>query len=455
MTASARWVRLTARSGQMNRVPKVGRRIGWTTLLVAWIFLCGVGYGQTLHTADGIFFDAATMSISDEGFRFSDAGGEFLSQSPMVDSADANPLLRWGSWEGVRSRAAIWIANGSWLCGNIELVGDSMRVAGKWLEPIEIPLSQIRGIIFQPAAATRDWLEMATAMQSATGTADRVWLENGSGIAGVIQMRPSSDGIVFDVKTNAANRSRRSNGSNVTLEREDVRFLIFSPALLGPIEDEREVVEVGLSDGSLLRCSRLEVSDGNLSFDLGAGLAAQSIDSVSRISKEVRFVRNGRAEVNYLAAMKVAQYRHVAESSELKWKLGINSDVYGHPLLTPSSSNRGLVRAGLAMHAASQVAYRWDQSPGRLLAELEFARLPPGTNPDLGSVRCKVLGAKSGKLVTLYSERLHRNGREEPSRRIVDVDISGTQLIVLVVEEDGQGALGDHVQWLEARIGRE
>lgn len=335
------------------------------------------------------------------------------------------------------------MANGSWLCGNIEFMGDSIRIASKWLEPIEIPLNQIRGVIFEASASKRNWLEMLSAMQSANGTADRVWLQNGSELSGVAQLSQSPDSIKIEVK---------SNGATVALDRSDVRYMIFSPALLGPLADSREVLEVGLSDGSLLRSTGLDSSAGNVRMLLGSGVVAESIDSRRRFSKELRFLFDGRAKSNYLAERKVAQYRHISASSTLRWSLGVNEDVYGRPLFSHNGSTIGLVHSGLAMHSASQVAFRWDGTPGRLLAELEFAMVTEGARPDLGRVRCKVLVARDGKLLTFYDQLLHRDGKREPSRRSVDVDVSGSQLIVLVVEEDELGAFGDHIQWLDARV---
>ncbi|MEM8735539.1 MAG: NPCBM/NEW2 domain-containing protein [Planctomycetota bacterium] len=412
-------------------------------LLCVWSLTMPLGRGQTLHTVDGVFFDADSVAIQPEGFRFVDEQGNLLSDVSLIESAGADRLLRWGSWSGVRSRAAVWTANGSWLRGSIELVGERLRVAGKWLESVDIPLSQLRGIVLDPPRSNREWLDVLSAMQSAEGTEDRVWLRSGSKISGVLKLDSSSDGMKMEVKTKTA---------DIVLERQDVRFVIFSPALLGPIDRTNEIFEVGLSDGTLMRCTRLDASDGSVSFSLGAGLKMQSIDSAKRFSRELRYLNDGRVEVQDLASMKVAQYRHVSSGSTLKWKLGVDRDVYDRPLISSNGHEKGLVRSGLAMHASSQVAYRWDQTRGRLLAELEFAASRAGARSDLGRVRCKVLGAKDGKLVTLYDERMHRDSKLAPARRSVDVDISGSQLIVLVVEEDELSAYGDHVQWLNARV---
>jgi hypothetical protein len=67
----------------------------------------------------------------------------------------------------------------------------------------------------------------------------------------------------------------------------------------------------------------------------------------------------------------------------------------------------------------------------------------------VGSVQCKVLVARQGKLVEVFQSPVIR--ARTPTVP-VEVDVSDAQLIVLLAEQADQGPVGDHVLWREARL---
>jgi len=101
------------------------------------------------------------------------------------------------------------------------------------------------------------------------------------------------------------------------------------------------------------------------------------------------------------------------------------------------------------MHSSSQVAYRLDGSEKRMLVEVQLAKPADGANEQLGSVNCQVMVARAGKLQQIADFHLDRS-RSDP--HFLDLDISGSQLLVLVTDQSDFAQYGDHVLWLDARI---
>jgi hypothetical protein len=143
-----------------------------------------------------------------------------------------------------------------------------------------------------------------------------------------------------------------------------------------------------------------------------------------------------------------ARYRHVSDST-LRWELGIDRDLFGAALHTDSS----LYLRGLASHSSSQIAYRWDGSPVRLLAEVTLAAAAPGSAAQLGSVDCQVLVARGGKLQSVHTFSLRRTAQGATQMvELIDLELRDAQLIVLVTDKSDYGQYGDHVLWLDARL---
>ena len=231
----------------------------------------------------------------------------------------------------------------------------------------------------------------------------------------------------------------------IEIEWDQVQAVLFSPALIGSLPSEREFLALGLKDGSRLNVKEIQRNKETVAFKLLSGHQTSSFDKSDEFVEAVRFLSTVSEQSLFLPEMEVAKYKNLTESS-LIWDLGKNQDCYGRPLVTPQ---RGLVPHGLAMHSTSQVAYRYDGSPGEFLAEICFAAPQLAGSHKTGKVRCAVLLAKEGKLVEAASYKLNRSLGETA---IVQVDVTAAQLIVLITEPFQSDDAGDHMLWLDARI---
>ncbi|MCR9291245.1 MAG: NPCBM/NEW2 domain-containing protein [bacterium] len=391
---------------------------------------------QTLHTRDGIQVGLTLQDLKQSGWVFVDREG---------NKRATEQVLRWGAYRGVVDQQAIWLSDGTWLCGELELSGDRVTLNSTWLESVTLPLTAVRGLVLQPGESLEKWDQMRSMMEGAAGGEDQVWLRDGNRLSGVLRVLPGqgSEGpkLTMDL-----------SGQQLDLSQDRVQSVVFSPALLGPLEPHSAVERIALRDGCWLLAASKQVENGKVIIRTAGDLELTSLDAPNDFAVAVTYVAKIDKDVRELAALTPASYRHVPDNL-LEWKLGRNRDVIDRPLLVSQDGvDQGLVESGLAMHAASQVAYRWDGTPARFQAELVFAEPEPGGHRELGSVLCRVMIAREGKLQTVAEQLLRRDAKEHPQRAIVTADISGAQLLALVVEPADQGSYGDHVLWLNAAL---
>ena len=383
----------------------------------------------TLHWRDRIQPGVTRVELTDKGCDFIDR-----SKVPLVGEVP----LRWGAWCGVVSKPAVWLSDGTWLCGDLKYAKGQLWISGKWLEDVVVPLESVRAIVLQPFSSLDEFRRRFDRWSSLDGTDDRVWLRSGEQVAGVAEM-VGTEGVLLRLK---------ATGKTLEFESDEVAAVVFSPALLGLIQTPTEGWEIGMSDGSLIRAKSWRIKERRLEFDGLSGDVFKSIDVAGRFSSEVRYLRKfGLKGITNATELRLAQYKAPPAGSLIEWKLGLDQDALGRSLV----SNEGFVFRGIGMHSTSQAAFRWDGSAADFVAELAFVPSEARADRRLGDAVCKVLVAREGRLESLFERRLIR-ANSDRSVSLVKVDVTGAQLIVLLVEKGEFGTLGDHVQWLDARV---
>ncbi len=401
----------------------------WTS---SWIGLPRVSVAQSLHTNVGIWSEASLWNLENPNWVFKTEDGE---------SVRTKLVGRWGSWMGVRNQPAVCLSDGSWICGEITIAGDgSVSVRNDWLACPDIPGAAVRAVVFDPPVSLGRWLMFQQQLDSLTGSEDTLWLRSGRRLGGIIRWSTPTNSVL----------SLESNGNELQLAWDEIDALALSPALMGPIPDKSNGLTLGLKDGSLLQLRELPVADqGSLQLTLDAGLQLTSHDRPSEFLASVRYLRQWDPRTEFLSDQTPASYKHLPEGT-LSWELGVDRDLYGHALVVGD----GTVAKGLAMHSTSQVAYRWDGSAGRFLAQVMFAPPTAGADARLGSATCQVLLGKSGQLQSAGQVGIERSGSRQHNIASFDIDVTDARLIVLVTGAADMGQLGDHVLWLDARVTR-
>lgn len=408
--------------------------------LTLWLLVvCGnAAQSQELHLGSRIEPKAELLSLTSAGWKFAEL------KRPVPTSQ----IVRWGAWPGILKQPAVWLSDGSWLVGEIQFSdAGTLKVDSHWLDAPPMDLGSVRGIVFNPPASLSKWLELQQQMLAAEGGQDLVWLLNKQRVAGVIR---------WPNKASLMEEFTLDTGAQATaIALESVAAIVLSPTLAGPLPRSPKQT-IGLSDGSLLHVAEVSVpTERAVTLQLMADLELKSVDPPAGFASAVRYVAGAVPEVTFLSDLAPASYRHASET-KLTWDLGVDTDLTGKPLVL----NQGVIFKGLSLHSASQVAYRWDGTAARLLAQVALAPANPQARPALGSVTCRVLVARGGKLETVQEFKLARpaaqpaDPKQKPvsSEHTVDVDLTGAQLLVLIVEQGDFGQYGDHVFWLDARI---
>lgn len=382
---------------------------------------------SALHN-ESIVEGAVVIGRGNDGWEF--RVGDDIVRSPQVVS--------WGSWKGICKQSGVWLSDGSWICGDVSLSSAGVEITSDWLNCPPIPLQRVRGVVLTPAASLSGWSQLQNQLQQADGNQDFVWLNSSQTLSGIVDWNATGKEM-FRLET---------GGKQIPITEEEVRAIVFSPALVGRIAEKSLGLSIGLKDGSLLRTRDVQSSRENLEITLLNRLKLSTLDDDSSFAAAICYLAETPNDYVFLSDLEPASYRHLSDLS-LKWKLGINKDVIDRPL----TLQNGIVDKGLAMHSSSQAAYRWDGKAGTFLAEIVLAEPFQGADRRLGSVTCRVLLAQDGKLETAAEVQMHRSSPDAPSRTI-QVDVTGAQLVVLVTEEADMGQSGDHVLWLSPRISK-
>ncbi len=218
---------------------------------------------------------------------------------------------------------------------------------------------------------------------------------------------------------------------------------------------------LGLRDGSLLRCERIEDQETGTAVN-GAATAASSLRLKLRdgidltcnsavLRDELVFVQPLAPRVRFLSDMETNGYRHVPLFS-LPWGFERDANAAGGALRC--GGTRYL--KGLGMHATSRLAFSLAEPFRRFQARLGIddaagnragGELAVGKR---GSVIFRVyLDRGAGKWESAFASGVVRGG-EAPLP--LDLDITGAQGLALIVDAADHGDQGDLANWLDARV---
>lgn len=382
-----------------------------------------------LHLSDQIVEKSTLTDINKSDWVFN-----------TTEAIKTNTIVRWGTWHGVQNTQAIWTGGNSWLTGDVALFGNStVRVQSDWLRVPRLELASVRGVILSPPASFGRWLKLYHEMQSHSGNLDAIWLSNGQRLEGIVRWTTQK------TEDELNSLSIEINDRATQLDLSTIDAIVFSPALFGPIPSDPPLT-IALKDGTLLTANNATDKISNVQIELVDGIVIESFDASGSFAAGCTLIAGQPADLVQLDRENPAAYRNLSENS-LQWELGINQDLRGKPL----QYQQGIVNTGLSMHSDSQVAYRWAGEPGSLLIEAVLAPPQVYAKKQLGSVECKILLAKGGELQTAVEFTLNRRS-DSPPRKLLEVDVTDAQLIVLLVEHSDYSTYGDEVYWLNPRI---
>src|SRR5690606_42927 len=108
----------------------------------------------------------------------------------------AERIVRWGAWTGVLDDSAAWLADDSWVCGELSLSAAGVALASDWLDVPPLAWNTVRGLVLTPPGTLDNWLALQTQMQAVEGDEDALWLSNGKRLRGIVRWDDASDASV-------------------------------------------------------------------------------------------------------------------------------------------------------------------------------------------------------------------------------------------------------------------
>lgn len=372
--------------------------------------------------ADEQPFDGRLVRLSDDELEFTTSEGaprEIEASRFVLWSHPREPVRR---SRVLLSDCSEIVADLSWTTdGSVQLAGDAVQVRTNLLGRVELPLTAVRGVLFDaardPVVADRVLKEMRA---SETSKDDQVWLVNGDRLTGKVT---SIDGAVATLDV---------AGDSIRVPLSNLSAVAFR-AVPSRIPPAKWVI--GLQDGTLLRASEASGDGPSFQAKLSAGVVVKG-----KSLENIAFLQNVDGDFTYLSDLEPIDYKHTPYF-ELSWPLAVDRNLFDRPL----SSAKERYLKGLAMHSASRAAYRLDGNEQKFAATIAL----DDTAGKEGSVIFRVYAVRDGKPELAYESDIIRGGdAPEP----ISVDIAGAQGLILLVDYADYGDQRDHANWLDARV---
>jgi len=349
----------------------------------------------------------------------------------------AADLVHWGAYQDSCDGTQILLTNGSLLMAEVlDIADDRLTVYGDPWGQTRLPLSLVRGVIFNPPVAPFERDRLHDKIASATGGEDRLLLENGDEVTGVVAAVREPSGADPD---DTMCISISTEGREVDISVDRTAAVVFNPALIDAPKTRGFHCLLGFRDGSLLVVENTESDDAFVRFSLPGSIELEA-DSET-VWGELALLRPFGERVTYLSDLQPLGYKHVTFLAR-RWSFRADRNVLDGRL-----RNAGRVFAkGLGMHSTSRLAYDLAGRYREFQAELA---LDDGAGLG-GSVAFRVLlPDSSGMWAQAYASPIVR-GSAEPIPATVDV--TGVRRMALIVDSAERGDVLDYANWLNARL---
>ncbi len=358
---------------------------------------------------------------------------------PLVVAADQ--LIRYGHEPIADFASGLMMVDGSWVVGRIERVSkDQVAIAGRYFRTT-LSLTNVRAIALQLPTQPLARASILKTFSDADGGDDRLLSVSGDEIAGVLQFPPTiADAPLAFGATWKLRRGERTDA----IAASTLRGIVLSP-LLHPIRPAESGFWFGLDDGTRLAIRSIQRTDGAIELELASGESLAFAGDWDQFSAAVQTIQPVRGATRWLSSQPALAFKQKASLSELQWPLATDSGLRGEPLTIAGYR----YRHGLSMHANAQAAYRIPPDATRFQATVGMAT-DDDQSTATGSVVFQVLTADATKAVrTQYTSPTLRPGDAPIS---LDIQLGDAKLIVLMVRDAGDGSIGDHAVWANARF---
>ncbi|NQU21200.1 MAG: NPCBM/NEW2 domain-containing protein [Candidatus Nealsonbacteria bacterium] len=405
----------------MYRPPTRRLRLRTTCSLVLLILTAHAARADspTVVPVDGKPLPATIAAITADGKITFDANGA-KRELPVAD------LVRWGACREIDRSPIVVLADGGLLTvdeitGELAAGKEDLTARFTLFGRQTLPLELLGGVVFQPPAGRQQRDRLIDRVARATGNSDRLMLQNGDEITGLIE---AIEGDSVRLKT---------DGRSIEIDVDRIAALIFNPDLKQATPRDGLRVWAGFSDGSRLAATSMAASKATLT------LSTTGSRTWKTLLRDLVSLQPLGGRVAYLSDLKPTSHRHVPYLT-LAWP----------SFAADRNITDGWLRAGgrlylkgLGVHSAARLTYAVPAGSKRFEADLAVDDSTRGG----GSVRFRVFLDGREKHV---SETIRGSDRPVP----VAIDLAGAKRLDLVVDYADRADQQDHANWLDARLVR-
>jgi len=386
-------------------------------VILASTSLSARAQSPTAVPVDGKPFPATIAAVAADGKITFDAGGT-KRELPAAE------LLRWGTCREIERAPIVVLADGGLLTvdeitGELAAGKENLTARFTLFGRQTLPLELLGGVVFQPPAGRRQRDRLLDRVARATGNSDRLVLQNGDEITGLIEA----------IEENSVRLA--TDGRPLTIDADRIAALIFNPDLKQAAPDGGLRTWAGFSDGSRLAATGMAASKTTLTLNTAGGRTWKTL------LRELVSLQPLGGRVAYLSDLKPTGHRHVPYLT-LAWP-----SYAADRNITDGWLRAGgrLYLKGLGVHSAARLTYAIPTGSKRFEAELAVDDSTGGR----GSVRFRVFLDGRAKHV---SETIRGGDRPVP----VAIDLAGVKRLDLVVDYADRADQQDHAAWLDARL---
>jgi len=285
---------------------------------------------------------------------------------------------------------------------------------------IPIPIESLLGLVLAPPNESAAIDRLLERIRTEPRRSEVLWLANGDHLTGGY--------LGLDDKRL---RFQAPDGA-IELDRGGIIALDFDPTLVIYPRPQGDYLELTMADGSRLGVSQARIEQGHV-------MATTRFKSTIRLAlSELVQVHARTAAIAYLSERQASAEQYVAYVGPTR-PYRRDLSVEGHPLrLAGQAYDRGL-----GAQSRTLLAYRLTPGDKRFQA---LVGLDDAAGP-LGSVVFRVLVDTKECFISPPM-----SVRDPP--KLIDVDLTGAKLLILLTEFGDRGEVRDLADWVEARIVR-
>jgi hypothetical protein len=335
----------------------------------------------------------------------------------------AEDLVKWGNLSAPQAEKAVVLLSGDGVlvAEPVRAADAKLRVTSALAGDVSLPLSIVRGVIYQAAGDLPRWEKFLDRTPSAAD-GDRIALTNGDELTGRL-VALSDEQLTW-----------RGATGELRLAIDRVAAISFATQA-SPNLPKRLRAIVGLADGSRIVARKLVLAGDTATISL-----ADDVE-LRMPAGQVTFLQPLGGRATYLSDLTAAGYRHVPYFN-VPWDYRRDRNVLGGPL----AAGQARYAKGLGLHSASRLSYPLDRPYERFEAEIA---IDDHAAPH-GSVVFRVFtDSGDGRWQPRYESPILRGGAKPVS---VSVDLGGAKRLSLLVDYADLGDMMDRANWLDARL---